>query len=183
MIWLARNVIVNSSKEPVPKFLITLVAELFSQYNHNNRVFNLTMFRVLRHLNQVINPSRGQIDFGCSTVYCEANMLQFYVFSPDGDIYACPETVGQHQYSIGKYDKKLLLNTNKVNDWNNRTIFRIPKCKECKIAMFCGGGCAYAALSINGNIDSPVCDNAEKVLTQYIESIKNSTLETTLQRQ
>lgn len=154
--------------------IIKRLNEVFPEYDPENSFFKLSMFRVLNHLNQAlgIRSNKGQITFNVS--YCETNVLQFYVFAPDGYIYACPEAVGEHDLAIGTYDNEdIYLEGKRIACWKDRTIFRIPKCKECKIATFCGGGCAYAALKTNGDIDCPVCDNAEYVLAEYIDSIKD----------
>lgn len=157
--------------------IVKKISELFPEYEPNNSFFRMTMFRVLNHINRTLNLNGTiQEDFSLLS-YCEANILQFYVFSPDGYVYACPETVGTKEMAIGTFGEELNLIPEKVNLWDGRTIFRIPKCRECKIATFCGGGCAYAALKINNDIDCPVCDNAEAVLTEYIDSIKDYIIE------
>ena len=153
--------------------IVKRVSEMFPEYDPNNTFFRMTMFRVLNHINKSLNLTAATQESFSLLSYCEANILQFYVFSPDGYVYACPETVGTTEMAIGTFGNELNLVSEKVNLWNGRNIFRIPKCRECKIATFCGGGCAYAALKTNNDIDCPVCDDAQNVLTEYIESIKD----------
>ena len=157
--------------------IVKRMAELFPEWKEGKSFFKLAMFKVLRHVNQaVFSPDRPM--FNCSTSFCEANSLQFYVFAPDGYVYACPESMGDHQLAIGKFDDKLSLDEKKMKLWDNRNVFRIPKCRDCNIAMFCGGGCAYAALKMNNNIDEPVCNNAENILSEYIMNVKEHVLST-----
>jgi len=152
--------------------IVKKALEQFPDYDPSNSFFKLAMFRVLGHLNKSLNLN-WKADSYYNFHYCEANILQFYVFTPDGYIYACPEAVGDPKLSIGRYDENIELIPEKVNSWEGRDVFRIPRCRDCKIAPFCGGGCAYAAIKVNGNIDEPVCDDAENVLAEYIESIKD----------
>ena len=80
--------------------------------------------------------------------------------------------------AIGKYDEeKVSLNEQLAQKWANRSILSIPKCLDCNIAPFCGGGCAFAALKTNGNLECPVCNNAHEVLEEYIQSIKEQILD------
>jgi uncharacterized protein len=153
--------------------IVKRVSELFPEYDPNNSFFRLTMFRVLNHINKALNLAAATQESFSMFSYCEANRLQFYVFAPDGHVYACPEIVGTEEMSIGTFSDELKLIPEKVNLWNGRDITRIPKCRDCKIATFCGGGCAYAALKVNNDIDCPVCDNAQEVLAEYIDSIKD----------
>lgn len=143
--------------------IVNKIAEIFPDDKSHNSIFKMTMFRVLNHLNNSLELNSATQETYSMFTYCEANALRFYVFSPDGYVYACPETVGNKEMAIGTYDNELKLISEKVDKWSKRSILRMPKCADCKIAPFCGGGCAYAAVTINGDIDCPICDNAEKV--------------------
>lgn len=157
--------------------IVKKVSGIFPNHDPQNSVFRLTMFRVLNHLNKVLGLTAGSIDSYSLLSYCEANRNQFYVFTPDGYIYACPELSGTKQHHIGTFDEELHLIPKNENLWSDRNVVRMEKCRECNIAPFCGGGCAYAAIKINGNIDDAVCDNAHNVLEEYIESIKEYIIE------
>lgn len=152
--------------------IVKKALEQFPDYDPSNSFFELALFRVLGHLNKTLNIN-WKAESYYNFHYCEANVLQFYVFTPDGFIYACPEAIGDSGLSIGRFDEEIELIPEKVEAWKGRDIFRIPRCRECKIAPFCGGGCAFAAIKANGDMDLPVCDDAENVLAQYIDSIKD----------
>jgi uncharacterized protein len=94
------------------------------------------------------------------------------VFCPDGYIYACPESAGNKECRIGTFDTKMELSQEQIQKWQGRDVLRIPKCRNCKVALFCGGGCAMAAININNNIDDPVCNNAEELLAEYIQGMR-----------
>lgn len=168
----------NSIKELMDENeIVKKIMEIFPSDNPENRVFRLTMFRVLNHLNKVLGLTAGSIDSYSLLTYCEANRGQFYVFTPDGYIYACPELAGTKQNYIGTFDDELHLISEEKEKWSSRSVVRMNKCRECSIAPFCGGGCAYAALKVNQDIDDAVCDNAQNVLKEYIESIKGYIIE------
>jgi uncharacterized protein len=156
--------------------IVKKIKEIYPEDENKRAFFNLSMFRILDHITKGLGFTNEKVSFSKFS-YCEANRMQFYVFDPSGYVYACPETVGQPEMAIGKYSESLVLDDSKVNVWNGRSVFRIPKCRECEIAPLCGGGCAYAAVKTNGNIDDPVCNGAKEVLSEYIYSIKDTILE------
>lgn len=156
--------------------IVKRIKEIYPEIEYKRAFFNLTMFRILDHITKALGFTNEKVSFSKFS-YCEANRMQFYVFDPSGYVYACPETVGQPEMAIGSYGDEFVLDDSKVNLWNGRNVFRIPKCRDCEIAPLCGGGCAYAAVKTNGNIDDPVCNGAKEVLSEYIYSIKDTILE------
>ncbi|MGD0236248.1 MAG: radical SAM protein [Syntrophorhabdales bacterium] len=151
--------------------ILRKIGELFPDYWDNEKFFRLLLFRVLHHINNVVDV-RNKMDNFLRFHYCEANRLQFYVFCPDGYIYACPESAGNKECRIGTFDTKMELSQEQIQKWQGRDVLRIPKCRNCKVALFCGGGCAMAAININNNIDDPVCNNAEELLAEYIQGMR-----------
>jgi uncharacterized protein len=167
----------NHAKGAIPDFMpeneiVRRIGELFPDYSDDGNFFRLRLFRVLHHVNEVLklNSKVDKILFRFH--YCEANIMQFYVFAPDGYIYPCPESTGNQKCRIGSFDPHLEFYPEQIQKWQGRTVLRIPKCRKCKVALFCGGGCAMAAINANNNIDDPVCNNAEEVLAEYIQSIR-----------
>jgi uncharacterized protein len=75
--------------------------------------------------------------------YCSAHN-QVFSFDPFGDIYPCPRAVGDKSFSIGRFIPDLQFNEH-FTQWSNRDVLSIPQCKDCDIALLCGGGCAYEA--------------------------------------
>jgi uncharacterized protein len=87
------------------------------------------------------------------------------VYDPFGDIYPCLECVGNEIHKIGQYKPTLAFN-DMFHTWRNRTVFAIPECRECNLAYFCGGGCAYQAYIHTGDLYNPYCEKI-KFSLQY----------------
>lgn len=110
--------------------------------------------------------------------YCEATSGESLIFSPDGQITTCLLLTGKGKSTIGKFDEKgVYIDEDLSKVWFERTIFRIPKCKKCKYALLCGGGCPVAAIDVNNSIDCAVCSDIEKTLEVFVESKKDMFLE------
>ena len=75
--------------------------------------------------------------------YCSAH-YETYVFDPFGDLYCCSRAVGDRRFAIGQFVPELQFNET-YNQWRSRDVLSIPKCKDCSLALVCGGGCAYEA--------------------------------------
>jgi uncharacterized protein len=137
---------------------------------------NFRMFRVLKHVLGVFGIYRNPKEEPFPAAhYCEANVYQFYCFGPDGLIYACPESINHPELAVGRYDPEFAIDPVKLAPWG-RTIFNSPQCSDCSVAMFCGGGCAFASVLSHGESRLPVCDDAPAVLRSYIATIKDQIL-------
>jgi uncharacterized protein len=79
------------------------------------------------------------------------------VYDSLGHIYPCYESVGDESHKIGSYKPTLIFN-DMAQQWRTRTVFTIPECRECNLAYFCGGGCAYQAYRQKGSLNAPFCD-------------------------
>ncbi|AQR98088.1 radical SAM/SPASM domain-containing protein [Clostridium saccharoperbutylacetonicum] len=109
--------------------------------------------------------------------YCEATSGKSIIFTPDGNISTCLSMAGKNKYIIGKFnEKEVEFDEYATKLWFDRSVFRIPKCKDCKFCFICGGGCPVAAIEVNKDIDCPVCSDIEKTLQVYIDTIKNKIL-------
>ncbi|MDF2484265.1 MAG: hypothetical protein K0R46_433 [Herbinix sp.] len=126
---------------------------------------------VIGYLSAFFNPDHKvkpwKMDF------CEATSGKNFCFSPDGKISTCLTYVGKGNHTIGTFDKNgIIIDENAYQLWMGRNIFRIAKCRECKYALLCGGGCPVAALEQNKNIDCVICSDIEKTLELYINIMK-----------
>lgn len=84
--------------------------------------------------------SKGKPIPFCST-YC-SSQSGAYVLDPLGRIYPCWETIGEKDYQIGDFSSELIKwNEKTVQKWQEHNISNSDKCKHCKYALFCGGGC------------------------------------------
>jgi len=100
------------------------------------------------------------------TSFCGAQ-TGMYIFDPLGYIYTCWDIVGNKNLSIGKYYPDFKLNENRIKLWQEKSIFDMDNCRNCKYSLLCGGGCIARSLSINDSIKTGYCSN-------FIENFNNS---------
>lgn len=108
-----------------------------------------------------------------------------WVFDLYGDIYGCTASCGRGEYLLGTFWPKTNLNTDKINTWKSRNVTSIPKCRDCKYDVICGGGCGVVAANKNeGNILSPDCRPIQGLMeigvNHYFDDIKSMSEEDTL---
>jgi uncharacterized protein len=81
--------------------------------------------------------------------------IEYAAVTPQGDIYPCHQFVGIDEYRMGNVAhggfSKVISSRFAALDANAR-----DECRECWARYYCGGGCAAANLTVNGNIDQ--CD-------------------------
>lgn len=106
--------------------------------------FTPDMFRTVLPFARVLYPTIVTQDYAPVSDYCEANHLRFYVMGPDGLIYPCTEGLGRDG-AIGRFWPNYEIDEELASLWNNRTVFTMPACSECELALICGGGCAWTA--------------------------------------
>jgi uncharacterized protein len=80
-----------------------------------------------------------------------------WAFDFTGNIYACTATVGKEGESLGTFYPETKLYNEIIEEWEERDILSIPKCRDCKLALICGGGCASMAKNYNGELNSHDC--------------------------
>ncbi len=137
-------------------------------------VFRPDLFRNLDYI--ITTIKRKKVSYP-RFQYCESNNLTCYTFGTDGKVYLCAEAIGNQSSAVGVFHPDLMLDESLVNQWNGRSIMTLDKCRDCPIATFCGGGCAYAALCINGAIGDPYCNNAIDTVHTYLDSISQEVLD------
>ncbi|MBU7015281.1 MAG: radical SAM protein [Theionarchaea archaeon] len=91
-----------------------------------------------------------------------------YVFDPFGDVYPCRAMLGWKEHRIGVYTPELSFNGN-MQKWRDRTIFSMDTCRECELALVCGGGCGYQSLLVNEDLSTPACIDIKQLVTPYLE--------------
>ncbi len=106
---------------------------------------------------------------GLRGTYCGSNSGQ-YIFSPDGHIYACWESIGKEQSRIGTYAARngVDFDKAKMEKWFSRSVARISECLDCPYCLLCGGGCAQYAEYNSGDIYKPFCDNFQDLYPQAL---------------
>ena len=61
-----------------------------------------------------------------------------------------------------------MLDWAKASVCHGRNIAEITKCRTCKYKYICGGGCAYKALSANGELLTGNCAEFEAIIGAYV---------------
>lgn len=106
--------------------------------------------------------------------YCEATSGSNFCFAPDGTISTCLTYIGKGNLNIGTFNSEGVYFDEKVYDmWFNRNVLSLEKCRTCKYAFICGGGCPVAALETNGDINDVVCSDIQRTLKMYVKLMKD----------
>ena len=165
---------------PEEKLLERLI-EVYDKYPVLEDKFGFYIFKPLRHILDIVS---GAPNVSPKFFNCESNILELNVFCPDGYIYACGESIGKPDYAIGKFSPGLEFYPDKEKLWTERTILNIKKCRTCKFAPLCGGGCAFSSILIYKDNSQPICERyqevldtflrlrGEKILKKYLDSFK-----------
>lgn len=80
-----------------------------------------------------------------------------WAFDYTGSIYSCTATVGKPDEKLGSFYPEVNLNQTLVEEWEERDVLSIEKCKNCEVQLICGGGCASIAKNQSGTLHSPDC--------------------------
>ena len=81
-----------------------------------------------------------------------------WVFDLYGDIYGCTASCGREDFKLGTFWPIVAKNQESIEQWSNRDVTKIEKCKSCKYDVVCGGGCGVIAANRNdGVVWSPDC--------------------------
>jgi len=89
-----------------------------------------------------------------------------WAFDYTGSIYSCTATVGKTEERLGTFWPTVELDTEQIEEWEDRDVLSIEKCKDCNVQLACGGGCASVAKNNNNNkVLSPDC----RPITELLE--------------
>jgi uncharacterized protein len=158
-----------------PQHLMTQI-ELWGKFaalSKNNPIllkFHRPDFKGIRHI-----VDTGEM-YMASFDTCPACKTE-WVFDLYGKIYGCTASCGRDEYLLGTFWPKEDIDTDQVNTWKSRNVKTIPKCRDCKYDVVCGGGCGVIAANHNdGNVLSPDCRPIQDLLdvgiNHYIDDIK-----------
>lgn len=87
-----------------------------------------------------------------------------WAFDYTGRIYSCTATVGNIDDALGTFFPKVSLNQTLVDEWEQRDVLSIEKCRNCSVQLACGGGCAAIAKNQSGKLHSPDCRPVKELL-------------------
>jgi uncharacterized protein len=87
-----------------------------------------------------------------------------WAFDYTGSIYSCTATVGKSDEKLGTFYPGINLYEDMVEEWEERDVLSIEKCKDCEVQLICGGGCASIAKNQSGSLHSPDCRPVKALL-------------------
>ncbi len=87
-----------------------------------------------------------------------------WAFDYTGNIYSCTATVGKKGESLGIFYPEIKLREQLIEEWENRDVLSIEKCRDCSLQLACGGGCASIAKNTRGNVNDPDCRPVKELL-------------------
>lgn len=133
---------------------------LLDSYNINSCVKQYNQIKSILKSEDMIYPLFN---------YCHSGQL--FTIDPSGNIYACPQSVGDHDFVVGKYYPTIEINDNFQKKLLNRNILEVNNCKDCSIAPLCGTGCPYKEIKVRNNTDSNKCNFEEinEMIKKYID--------------
>lgn len=91
--------------------------------------------------NNVFKAIKNKKPLPYKSIFC-GSQIGGYVFDPLCNIYPCWDMVGKKEFVIGNYfEGRLVWNKEKRQEWLSSDITTDNRCKICKCALLCGGGC------------------------------------------
>lgn len=87
-----------------------------------------------------------------------------WAFDFTGKIYSCTATVGKPGEELGTFYPEEVLQTDRLDLWQQRDILSIQACTGCNLRLACGGGCASVAFNREKDLHSPDCRPVKELL-------------------
>ncbi|WP_455961260.1 radical SAM protein [Bacteroides bouchesdurhonensis] len=116
--------------------------------------------------NKIYNALVASSKIRFNAIFC-CSQSNSYILDPYGEIYTCWDTVGKRERVLGNYLNSIVWNKKELEHWHTRNISTISKCKECKYALFCGGGCMGLVLNNDEDFTSNICDGYPTIFKIY----------------
>lgn len=135
---------------------------------------NMSIFRKKFHPENFIESIFNDEPYQPVLRHCGAAKNQF-ILDCKSNVYKCWHGIGNNDYRVGTFYPTYELNEEKINDWFNRSVKVISKCKNCKYRYLCGTGCPAAKHMSDENMDvkGPSCVNYEELIkTIMLEKMK-----------
>jgi len=136
---------------------------------------NMKVFRKKFHPENFIESIFNDEPYQPVLRHCGAAKNQF-ILDCKSNVYKCWHGIGNNDYRVGTFYPKYELDDKKINNWFNRSVKTITKCKDCKYRYICGTGCPAAKHMSDDNMDvtGPSCVNYDELIkTIILEKMKN----------
>lgn len=134
------------------------------------RQFDFQLFRTLHHLLAAVEGGEQAASLP-RFQHCDVDRGEVWTFASDGLLYLCPESAGDRRGAVGCYSPRYRLWRRRLSRWQNRSVLSLPECRECNIATFCGGGCAYAAARRFGTPAHGLCGDTPEIFKAYFRRL------------
>lgn len=129
----------NPAEDVTEADIVHLVEETLPHINGLKKAGGL---HVLAYLYSLIDESESALPMYS---YCEGVRGKYFALAPDGNIYACSETVGLPQHRVGCFDSSsVMIDDDKLKKWTENSIAHRKECQNCALGFICGGGCALS---------------------------------------
>lgn len=166
--WMPEDELLNS--------LYSLFDNFGDVCEKNSIVLGTDIMKRTALISSIWDKSKRQLAFA-SVAPCSASLRNVYVFGSDNLIYACPESVGKTDFSIGTFYPEFYIDKDRESMWE-RNVTNINKCRECNIVGMCGTPCTWASLATNGNnFIEPVCNYAQGTVSNFLKLNKDKIFE------
>jgi len=93
-----------------------------------------------------------------------------WAFDYTGNIYSCTATVGKAAESLGTFFPGVQKRHKIIEQWEERDVTVIEKCKTCNLQLACGGGCASVAFNATGSLHAPDCVPVKELVSMGIST-------------
>jgi uncharacterized protein len=100
-----------------------------------------------------------------------------WAFDYTGNIYSCTATVGKAAESLGTFFPTVSKKNKLIEQWEERDVTVIEKCKTCNLQLACGGGCASVAFNATGNLHAPDCVPVKELVGMGVSTYFKQELE------
>lgn len=150
---------------------------------HPKTSFMSISTRLVRYFENIVDREGIPLP---QTKYCSATVGSQFCLDLNGNIFncCCMGCCNMENFRLGRFHPTFELNEDVLNNWTNRNILNLSSCKDCSLALICGGGCSRLVLNHIGDLKSEVVcppmlnmDNLQILLDHYLPLIlKNGAL-------
>ena len=104
-----------------------------------------------------------------NAIFCQFDLLDFYVIDPFLDVYKCWDLIGMKEHRIGKIVDSQFFPEYAYFDSISRDVTLFNGCRECDILPVCNGGCAARAYDCFGTYHAAGCFQERYVVEQRLK--------------
>lgn len=145
------------------------------------RLRPVNIFMSLRHLATNLGHLEGivKIDNAVAPTQtvkfhgCGATDGTLYIFGTDDQVYVCTEAIGKLKLSVGIYHPRLDLDPKHTSKWQGWRKYNVPRCRECKYLLICGGTCVMSSVIKFGSGEKPICPPISQIIDGYISALSS----------